>query len=126
MAGKDRKGNKISRPMLQEREESLCEGDRSVRISQRWDGQEQEGKASDEMLHDQSNEGSPPNQTWLPPNPADEIPIMKCGPSSFEELLERELAKDASSKDAVKPAPNSGARTSFLKRGTKAIDLWRC
>ena len=121
MAGKERKGNKISRAMVEGREESQHEEETKSRMSQRWEDEEQEGKSNQEVLNGISNDCSPLSQEWLLPNPVDEIPIMKRGPSSFEELLERELAKDSSSTDTIKSAPNSGTRTSFLKRGTRSI-----
>ena len=57
-----------------------------------------------------------------PVNQMDEIPIIKSGPSSFEELLERELAKEQAMKLASnQPSdPSSGIavpKASFLKRG---------
>ena len=57
-----------------------------------------------------------------PVNQMDEIPIIKSGPSSFEELLERELAKEQAMKLASnQPSdPSSGVavpKASFLKRG---------
>ncbi len=58
----------------------------------------------------------------LPVNQLDEIPIMKSGPSSFEELLERELAKEQAGRLASNhpSAPSSGIpvpKATFLKRG---------
>ncbi len=57
-----------------------------------------------------------------PVNQLDELPIIKSGPSSFEELLERELAKEQEMKRAPNhpSAPSSGSsapKASFLKRG---------
>jgi len=56
---------------------------------------------------------------WLPPaDPHDEVPIGKKGPSTFGELLERELARDQSN---LPPAQNvkGASRSTFLKRGSR-------
>ena len=48
-------------------------------------------------------------------DPHDEMPIGKKGPSTFEELLERELARDGAS--AAAPAAKGAAKATFLRRG---------
>ena len=48
-------------------------------------------------------------------DPHDEVPIVKKGPSTFDELLERELARDQASQ-AAQPSKSS-SRATFLKRG---------
>ncbi|KAJ1479723.1 hypothetical protein T484DRAFT_1748982 [Baffinella frigidus] len=50
------------------------------------------------------------------PNPRDEVPINKRGPESFEELLERELAKDAL-KQGAGGSSRQAQKGEFLKRG---------
>lgn len=50
-------------------------------------------------------------------DPHDEVPIGKKGPSTFEELLERELARDQTNLPAQVQAAKSASRSSFLKRG---------
>jgi hypothetical protein len=76
------------------------------------------------------SEGEEPNNVRLDRNaiasdPHDEVPIGKKGPSTFEELLERELAKDQASRLAAVTAPSQGdlqpsrsvSKSSFLRRG---------
>ena len=58
-------------------------------------------------------------------NPLDEIPIIKSGPSSFEELLERELAKEQATKQDLDnntlASGSSGPKSNFLKKGEAGI-----
>jgi hypothetical protein len=49
-------------------------------------------------------------------NGFDEVPINKRGPSSFEELLERELAKDAMQQGGS-ASLRQAQKGEFLKRG---------
>jgi hypothetical protein len=81
---------------------------------------------------DRPSEADPENEAavsevygpHLPPppsNPIDEIPIIKSGPSSWEELLERELAKEQAMKQNAGGTAagfgGSAQKTNFLKRG---------
>ena len=52
-------------------------------------------------------------------DPHDDVPIGKKGPSTFEELLEQELARDASSEVQAQTSKSAskGAKL-YLKRGT--------
>ena len=62
-----------------------------------------------------------PHLPPTPSNPIDEIPIVKSGPSSFEELLERELAKEQAMKSGScstsAAVGTSVPKSNFLKRG---------
>ena len=64
-------------------------------------------------------EGIEPLSMPTPPvNPMDEIPIEKLGPSTFEELLERELAREQGGIESPRQtSPVSITRSNYLKRG---------